>query len=61
LLETDEAYHIVLVKEKQQPQARPLKEVADKVEGKVFRQKAEELHRNWIASLKKKSFINIFE
>jgi len=61
LLETDEAYHIVWVKEKQQPQARPLKEVADKVEGEVFRRKAAELHKNWIASLKKKSFINIFE
>jgi len=61
LIEIDEAYHILWAKEVEPLRTRTLKEVADQVENEVFRDKASKIHLHWIASLKKKSFINIFE
>lgn len=61
LIETDAGYHILWVKEKEKSSIKTLSEVEQQVESKVFREKASQVHDKWIAGLKKKAFVNVFE
>lgn len=61
LIETQGGYHILWLKEKEKSSQKALADVEQDVEAKVFREKAAERHDKWIASLKKKAFINVFE
>lgn len=61
VIESQGAYHILLVKDKIQPEIKPLTEVESNVQDAIFREKATKINDKWIASLKEKAYINIFE
>lgn len=61
IIETDTAFHILMVKDKKGASPKTLQDVESRVEDEVFRRKASKIHNKWIASLKEKAYINVFE
>ena len=58
--ETPGAYYIMLVEDKHPAHVRPLGEVRDDIEVTLRTQEQKQLEQQWIAQLKKKSFIRFF-
>ncbi len=61
LVESQGAFHILKVTERKNPEVKSLPEVEGLVENAVFREKANDMSRKWMASLREKAYINIFE
>jgi parvulin-like peptidyl-prolyl isomerase len=58
--ETPGAYYIMLVEDKHPAHVKPLKDVRDEVEVTLRTQLQKQLSQQWIAQLKKKTFIRLF-
>lgn len=58
-IETPLGFHLVLVKEIQQPQPLPLEAVERDIRGTLLKQRTEEAYRNWLADIKQKAFIDV--
>jgi parvulin-like peptidyl-prolyl isomerase len=52
-------YHLFKVVEKQKSSVRPLTEVRDKIQDKIFRDKLAKRLGEWIQTLKKNAYISI--
>lgn len=53
-------YHIITVKQRKKERVRPLSEVQEEIENVILKEKASQLWDEWIKSLKKKSYIEIY-
>jgi parvulin-like peptidyl-prolyl isomerase len=60
VIETSEAYWIMLVEEKHVARTRPLSEVRDDIEKTLLVQERARLQQQWINRLKEKSFVRYF-
>ncbi|MGO8837252.1 MAG: peptidylprolyl isomerase [Limisphaerales bacterium] len=58
--ETPGAYYIMLVEDKHPAHVKPLKDVRDEIEVTLRTQAQKQLQEQWIAQLKKKTFIRLF-
>jgi parvulin-like peptidyl-prolyl isomerase len=58
--ETPGAYYIMLVEDKHPAHVKPLKDVRDDIEVTLRTQLQKQLEQQWIAQLKKKTFIRLF-
>ncbi len=58
--ETPGAYYIMLVEDRHPAHVKPLKEVRDEIEVTLRTQLQKQLEQQWIAQLKKKTFIRLF-
>ena len=58
--ETPGAYYIMLVEDKHPAHVKPLKDVRDDIEVTLRTQTQKQLEQQWIAQLKKKTFIRLF-
>jgi peptidyl-prolyl cis-trans isomerase SurA len=58
-VESAEGFHIIRLDEKKPPQFRPFPEIKTEVQNLLYQQKTEDLYQTWIASLKKKAFIEV--
>lgn len=61
IIETKNGYHIILLKNRQQSQDQKLSEIWDSLEDKLFRERLQEKHNEWIVSLKAKAHIQVLE
>ncbi len=61
VFKTDLGYHIIMVKQRKKERVKPFSEVQDEIENRILREKAEDIWNEWIATLKKKSFIEIYD
>jgi peptidyl-prolyl cis-trans isomerase SurA len=60
VIETSEAYWILLVEEKNVARTKPLSEVRDEIEKTLVIQERARLQQQWISRLKEKSFVRYF-
>ncbi len=60
VIETPEACYILKVEEMHPAHVRPISEIREDIEKTLRAQKHDELERQWIESLRKKTFIRIF-
>jgi len=60
VIETPEACYILLVEDKKPAYVRPLGEIREEIEKNLRAQKHDQLEKEWIESLRKKTFIRIF-
>lgn len=58
-VESTQGFHIIRLDEKKPPQFRPFPEIKTEVQNLLYQQKTEDLYQTWIASLKKKAFIEV--
>ncbi len=61
VIETPEAFYLMLVEEKRAEHVKPLGEVRDEVEKTLQAGEQKRLREQWIARLKKKTFVRYFE
>jgi parvulin-like peptidyl-prolyl isomerase len=60
VIETPESDYIMLVEQIRPAHVRPLGEIRDDIEKTLRAQEQARLEKNWIESLKKKTFIRLF-
>jgi parvulin-like peptidyl-prolyl isomerase len=60
VLETPEAFYVMLVEDKRSAHVRPLGEVRDEIERAMLTAERERLQKQWIDRLRKKTFIRYF-
>ena len=60
VIETPEAFYLMLVEDKRPAHARPLGEVRDEIERAMLTKERERLQKQWIDRLRKKTFIRYF-
>jgi parvulin-like peptidyl-prolyl isomerase len=60
IIETPQACYLMLVEQKRPAHVKPLSEVRDDIEATLRTQEQARLEKQWIAGLKKKSFIRQF-
>jgi peptidyl-prolyl cis-trans isomerase SurA len=60
IIDTPQACYLMLVEQKRTAHVKPLSEVRDDIEATLRTQEQARLEKQWIASLKKKSFIRQF-
>ncbi|HEV2434688.1 MAG TPA: peptidylprolyl isomerase [Verrucomicrobiae bacterium] len=60
IIETPQACYLMLVEQKRPAHIRPLSEVRDDIEATLRTQEQSRLEKQWISSLKKKTFIRYF-
>jgi parvulin-like peptidyl-prolyl isomerase len=60
VIDTPEACYLLLVEEKKSAYVRPLNEIREEIEKNLRAQKHDQLEKQWIESLRKKTFIRIF-
>jgi len=60
VIETPEACYLLLVEDKKTAHIRPLSEIREEIERNLRAQKHDQLEKEWIESLRKKTFIRIF-
>jgi parvulin-like peptidyl-prolyl isomerase len=56
LLETEDAFYLILVEDRKEAHYRPLSEVRDEIENNLVLEERSRLEKQWIARLKKKTF-----
>lgn len=56
-IKTDTGYYIFKVEEKKDPYLPPLSEMRDDIENTIFRDKAQQRYKEWMAKLKRDAFI----
>lgn len=61
IIETKIGYHIILLKERTPAEEQQLSEVWDSLEDKLFRERVQEYHTEWMDSLKEKAHIKIID
>ncbi len=54
-------YHILVVKQRKKSRVKPFSEAQSEIEDILLREKAKEIWDKWIAGLKEKAFIEIYE
>jgi parvulin-like peptidyl-prolyl isomerase len=60
IIETPDAYYLLLVEEKRPAHVKPINEVRDDIEKTLRARQHDFLQKKWIESLKQKTFIRIF-
>jgi parvulin-like peptidyl-prolyl isomerase len=56
VIETDDAYYLILVEDRKNAHYRPLADVRDEIESNLVLEERSRLEKQWIARLKKKTF-----
>lgn len=60
IIESELGFHIVVLKAKKKDRVKPLSEVWSEIEDHVYQEKVDQIHKKWVAELKKKAHIEVY-